>query len=229
MQGSSEGQTQRAPPLSPARTATQGRFASGSTTAQGALTPGGTQARQRERGLYSDVVSADVELETVQLGCTTDKTLPVPPLDFDATRAEFEADLRKSTAAMVEEFPDAAINPKVQVAYSPRPGKTPREIVVRRKRRQYESQSLDALLQARGLDYSCGVRPDSVPAGGSSEAQFALERFDDDEFDVRTPDEWLALGEENGVMKGLPFPRSEHMLSAHIEQDGIRWTFIAAA
>ena len=79
MQGGSEGQTQRAPPLSPARMAAQGRFASSSTATQGAPTPGGTQARQRERGLYSDVVSADVELETVQLGCTTDKTLPVPP------------------------------------------------------------------------------------------------------------------------------------------------------
>jgi hypothetical protein len=46
-----------------------------------------------------------------------------------------------------------------------------------------------------------------VEAGGGdpdSAAFLALEVFDDTEFDLRTPADWMLLGEVNGVMKGVP-------------------------
>jgi dynein heavy chain, axonemal len=152
-------------------------------------------ARVRERGVYSDAVNAELEFDSVKLGRARDGALPVPSLDFDSSRAEFEPDLASSTAVQKDGFPESAVNPKVQVSYSPRPGKTPREIAVRRKRRQYQSQSVTALLEERGVDYTLG---------NPASKQFDLERFDDEEYEVRSAQAWLSLGEVDGQMMGLP-------------------------
>ena len=164
-----------------------------SKTQRGASNP--SLMRVRERGVYSDAVNADLEFNSVTLGSARDAALALPSLDFDSSRAEFESDLTGSVAVEKGGFPSAAINPKVQVSFSPRPGKTPREIAVRRKRRQYQSQSVGTLLEERGVDYSLGS-PDSQ--------HFNLERFDDEEYEVRSAQAWLSLGEAGGKMVGLP-------------------------
>ena len=118
------------PPLTPSRTS-------------------GASPSKRERGMYSECVDQDVALDDVQLGQTAEASVAQPGLDFDAARAEYTSDIGASTAHREHRFPESAQNPKVQIPHSPRPGKTPREIAVRRKRRQYDMNSLETLLQER--------------------------------------------------------------------------------
>eukprot|EP00937_MAST-01D_sp_MAST-1D-sp2_P005910 g5910.t1 len=192
-------------PLTPSRAKRTKGFVAVEPAAGSAQQPGSAaKPRPRERGVYSDVRNAEMDLASVNLGRAADGGVTVPALDFDATRAEYEPDLARSTAGRVEEYPETAINPKVQVAYAPQPGHTPREIVVRRKRRLYQSQSINELLRQRGIDYALGTRPSSTAAGGVDEAEFALERFDSEDYEVRTPAGWLELGRVDGDMRGLP-------------------------
>ena len=154
--------------------------------------PGAT----RERGVYSDAVGEAPDLADVTLGTTLNKAQLAASSAFDAALADDEPDLTKSTALLSRRFPEGATNPKVQIPYAPRPGQTPREIAVRRKRREYEQHSLPALLEARGVYCSLGTEPDGVTAGGAAATRLELQRFDDEEYEQRSPEAWLALGRD---------------------------------
>lgn len=74
------------------------------------------------------------------------------------------------------------------VPYVNPPGGVPRKIVIERKKRLYESQNIEELLKAEGIDYS---QPTTT---SKYENYLPLEIFDDTEYDPRTPEEWIELG-----------------------------------
>eukprot|EP00937_MAST-01D_sp_MAST-1D-sp2_P001677 g1677.t1 len=196
-------------PLTPSRAKRTKGFVSADTSAP-AEPPLAGSPRKRERGVYSEAQAP--ARPGAQLGVPFDTSTSVPPLAFDAAQAEYAEDLSKSVADLGARFPDGAVNPKVQISFSPRPGGTPREIAVRRKRRQYAKNSLPQLLAARGVRYDVGTAPATsmMPPGvaavaAESEAwAFALRNFDDEEYEEQSVEAWLRRGEEGGAMRGLP-------------------------
>lgn len=83
-------------------------------------------------------------------------------------------------------------------------GKTPRKLEVERRKRHYAKQSLEELLQEKGIDSRDLVpvvahphRPSNsvVPKRATFPPFLPLEIFDNVDFDIRTPEEWVALGE----------------------------------
>ena len=85
-----------------------------------------------------------------------------------------------------------------------------------RRKRLYAKQDLDVLLAHEGIqtaDLMPKNQPDGVQhiqlnADAEDPAPFAvylpLEVFDNNEYDCRTPKEWLEMGLENGIRKPVP-------------------------
>lgn len=91
----------------------------------------------------------------------------------------------------------ADVDPKVCESYKAVPGRPPRRVQVERLRRRYESQDITELLEAHGLRYSDPMF--------EKDCCLPLDPFDDSEYDVRTPREWLELGKD-GTGRFLPLP-----------------------
>jgi hypothetical protein len=80
---------------------------------------------------------------------------------------------------------ELVIPPKVFSDYESSPGEAPRPLLVERKRREYAAKltKLPELVFTRASPGTLGA-----------ESMLALEHFDDDSFDIRTPEEWIKLG-----------------------------------
>lgn len=92
----------------------------------------------------------------------------------------------------------------MQVPYKVDSGKTPRKLEIERRKRHYAKQSLEELLKEKGVDSHdlipvVGQPPKPSNSVVHKRATFPpflpLEIFDNADFDIRTPDEWVALGE----------------------------------
>lgn len=81
------------------------------------------------------------------------------------------------------------------VPYENPPDGVPRKIVIERKRRLFEQQNIQELLNAEGVDFSIG--DDRVSC-------FPLEVFDNTDFDCRTTREWMDLAKDGDVVKYVP-------------------------
>uniref|UniRef100_A0A4W3IMR6 Dynein axonemal heavy chain 1 n=1 Tax=Callorhinchus milii TaxID=7868 RepID=A0A4W3IMR6_CALMI len=113
------------------------------------------------------------------------------------------------------DFPLRSFEPKVQIPYEVLPGQCPRKLEIERRRRQYLSQNIVTLLTFEGINSNKLMPRHSGPEkyrskGGKNPPQFTvylpLEVFDDEEFDCRTPAEWLSLGYEEGSTIRKPVP-----------------------
>ncbi|XP_072136794.1 dynein axonemal heavy chain 1 isoform X1 [Mobula birostris] len=113
------------------------------------------------------------------------------------------------------DFTLRSFQPKVQIPFQVAPGQRPRKLEIERRRRQYQSQNLKQLLKHEGINSDKLIPRLSGPEknrakGGKNPAQFTvylpLEVFDDEEFESRTPDEWLELGYEEGSNDRKPIP-----------------------
>ncbi|CAJ1990204.1 dynein heavy chain [Leishmania donovani] len=85
-------------------------------------------------------------------------------------------------------FPTASpgtFEPKVQVPYAYKRGRMPRDVEIERRRRLYDSESVDRLLQVSGLTWEALAR--------RSAQSLPLEIFDDTSYDCRNPSEWMAM------------------------------------
>ena len=99
--------------------------------------------------------------------------------------------------------PPQSILPKVQIPFITPPNVAPRAIEVERLKRLYRSMDIAKLLEDRGVDYPQEI--EFVPNNAEFPPIFKLWDFDDDAFDPRTVEEWLALGiDDKGVMSGVP-------------------------
>ncbi|XP_060621830.2 dynein axonemal heavy chain 1 [Anolis sagrei] len=113
------------------------------------------------------------------------------------------------------DFPLQAYKPKVQVPFEVLPGQCPRKIEIERRRRLYLSLDINQLLKNEGIN-SNDLMPRhqddaSMPTIEENKdplfpVYLPLQIFDDEEFDCRTPEEWLLLGVEPGSEDRKPIP-----------------------
>nr|WAW84827.1 axonemal dynein heavy chain 1 [Halisarca dujardinii] len=126
-----------------------------------------------------------------------------------------------------KDFAKRSWNPKVQVAFDTQSGMTPRKLEIERRKRDYTQQNLSTLLVSQGVVLDCIIPPKQKKIPDSPQKKEAppdqisskqnkrptlsfqpflpLEIFDDTDCDCRTPEEWIALGlEEGGERKFVP-------------------------
>ena len=110
----------------------------------------------------------------------------------------------------MQEFSSKSWDPKVQVPYRVDSGNTPRKLEIERRKRQYSklAKDLESLLTQHNVmtqelmpitDRSSKALLSSSSRGGDSSTPvfpsfLPLEIFDNTEFDSRTPEEWMKLG-----------------------------------
>ncbi|GCB78043.1 hypothetical protein scyTo_0015754, partial [Scyliorhinus torazame] len=113
------------------------------------------------------------------------------------------------------DFTLKSFQPKVQVPFYVPPGQRPRKLEIERRRRQYQNQNLKQLLKLEGINSDKLMPRHSGPERnraktGKNAPHFTvylpLEVFDDEEFECRTPEEWLQLGYEEGSDIRKPIP-----------------------
>ncbi|NXF06835.1 DYH1 protein, partial [Smithornis capensis] len=117
------------------------------------------------------------------------------------------------------DFPVESFKPKVQIAFQRLPGKCPRKVEIERqvtrKRRLYLTFNIAQLLASKGIDSNELMPrhsdPDNMPTIEETKdtvfpIYLPLNVFDNDEFDCRTPGEWISLGLEPGSLDRKPVP-----------------------
>ncbi|XP_042305771.1 dynein axonemal heavy chain 1 isoform X2 [Sceloporus undulatus] len=185
----------------------------------------------KERGFYSDVLApgaADL-LEDVCAGPSVYKDLlkqselekHTPKVTTFATPENIGNILNNQqigpTTEIIKEsdFPLQAYKPKVQVPFEVLPGQCPRKIEIERRRRLYLSLDITELLKNEGIDSNELMPRHQDPANmptieDNKDPLFPLylplKFFDDEEYDCRTPEEWLLLGVEPGSEDRKPVP-----------------------
>ncbi|CAG5132289.1 unnamed protein product, partial [Candidula unifasciata] len=114
----------------------------------------------------------------------------------------------------ISDFSHNSFKPKVQLPYSTKPGQLPRKIEIERRRRLYKSLSLVKLLAERNIQTELLMpkqqsdvnvllnRDEDDPA--PFPAYLPLHIFDDEEFDIHTPEEWISLGNMDGIRYPVP-------------------------
>nr|XP_019941835.1 PREDICTED: dynein heavy chain 1, axonemal [Paralichthys olivaceus] len=103
--------------------------------------------------------------------------------------------------------------PKVQIPYETIPGQIPRKLAIERCRREYLSLDFEQLLNERGIDSNVIMlgHPSSdsqhlTTTGSPSSPYPPLEIFDNEDYDCRTPEDWLALDSDEGSTDQKPLP-----------------------
>eukprot|EP00928_Gymnodinium_smaydae_P009061 TRINITY_DN13347_c0_g3_i1.p1 TRINITY_DN13347_c0_g3~~TRINITY_DN13347_c0_g3_i1.p1 ORF type:complete len:4331 (+),score=1052.12 TRINITY_DN13347_c0_g3_i1:55-13047(+) len=88
--------------------------------------------------------------------------------------------------------PDVAdVAPKVVEVYDHRPGDRPRKVTVERRQKAYEKFDVESLLLERGISFAS---PE-----WNEDHWLLLEDFDNTEFDIRQPEQWISMGtQEDG-------------------------------
>ncbi|KAK0056678.1 dynein heavy chain 1 axonemal-like isoform X1 [Biomphalaria pfeifferi] len=186
----------------------------------------------KQRGFYSDVVTNefnDNEPESILTGpdmvqgtlWEVGKELHTPlagTFRVEVKDVEEQISQQKygpSTEDLtVSDFDPASFKPKVQMTFFTKPGNHPRKIEIERRRRLYENFKLETLLEERNLktehlmskQQTDGLvllnRDDSDPA--PFPPYLSLDIFDDNDFDCRTPEEWIKLGSQNDIRYPVP-------------------------
>ncbi|NXJ15642.1 DYH1 protein, partial [Odontophorus gujanensis] len=109
-------------------------------------------------------------------------------------------------------FPEQSFKPKVQIAFQTPPGQCPRSIEIERRRWLYHSLDIARLLASEGIDSNQLIprhyNPNSTPAieGEKCPSHLPLKIFDNEDYDCRTPEEWISLGLEPGSHDRKPVP-----------------------
>ncbi|XP_067444208.1 dynein axonemal heavy chain 1 isoform X2 [Thunnus thynnus] len=103
--------------------------------------------------------------------------------------------------------------PKVQMPYQTIPGKIPRKLEIERRRREYLKLDFAQLLADKGIDSNLlmprrwGSSDEHVTTPDNPVSPYLpLETFDNEEYDCRTPDDWLALGNAEASPDRKPIP-----------------------
>ncbi|NXN35167.1 DYH1 protein, partial [Rhinoptilus africanus] len=113
------------------------------------------------------------------------------------------------------DFPVQSFKPKVQIAFQQLPGQCSRKMEVEKRRRRYLTFDIAQLLANKGID-SNQLMPrhhdlDNMPTIEEKKdpvfpIYLPLKIFDNDEYDCRTPEEWISLGLEPGSHDRKPVP-----------------------
>uniref|UniRef100_A0A2K6RAQ5 Dynein axonemal heavy chain 1 n=1 Tax=Rhinopithecus roxellana TaxID=61622 RepID=A0A2K6RAQ5_RHIRO len=185
----------------------------------------------KQRGFYSDILSpgtldqlgevcrgprmsqnllrqADLDKFTPRVG-----TFEVPE-DF---QERMEQQCIGSTTRLLAQtdFPLQAYEPKVQVPFQVLPGQRPRKIEIERRKQQYLSLDIEQLLFSQGIDSNKLMprhldpqHPQTIEQGHDPlfPIYLPLKVFDNEDFDCRTPREWINMGLEPGSPDRKPVP-----------------------
>ncbi|KFZ54338.1 Dynein heavy chain 1, axonemal, partial [Podiceps cristatus] len=113
------------------------------------------------------------------------------------------------------DFPVQSFKPKVQIAFQGLPGQCPRQVEVERRRRLHLTFDIAQLLASKGIDSNQLMPrhhdPDNMPTIEEKKdpvfpIYLPLKIFDNDDYDCRTPEEWISLGLEPGSHGRRPVP-----------------------
>ncbi|CAH8652543.1 unnamed protein product [Schistosoma rodhaini] len=132
---------------------------------------------------------------------------------------------------MFVDFPPRSFDPKVQVPFYTPPKHCPRKLHIERKKRKFQSLSISEILEQEYHIQANELLPrfceKYIVEKNSWTSYLPLEYFDDDQYDFRTPSDWLALGMEEGVRKPIPavclLPVNDHQHSLDIRSPEIDW------
>ncbi|XP_008052032.1 dynein heavy chain 1, axonemal-like, partial [Carlito syrichta] len=185
----------------------------------------------KQRGFYSDILSPGAldQLGNVCRGpCMTQNFLRQADLDKFTPKAgtfkipeDFEERIEQqcigpTTQLLTQtDFPLKAYEPKVQVPFQVLPGQCPRKTEIERRKRQYLSLDIEQLLSNEGIDsnklmprHPDPQHPQTIEQGHDPlfPIYLPLKVFDNEEFDCRTPREWIDMGLEPGSMDRKPVP-----------------------
>ncbi|XP_062056155.1 dynein axonemal heavy chain 1 [Lepus europaeus] len=193
--------------------------------------PGKKYPVMKQRGFYSDILSPGTlgQLGNVCRGPSVNQSLLrqgdldkfTPRVSTFKMPEDFEERIKQqcigpTTQLLTQtDFPQQAYEPKVQVPYRVLPGQCPRKLEIERRKRQYLSLDIEQLLANEGID-SNKLMPRHPDPQSPPTAQQGRERvyptylplkvFDNEEFDCRTPREWLNMGLEPGSQNRKPVP-----------------------
>ncbi|KAM9332808.1 dynein axonemal heavy chain 1-like [Pholidichthys leucotaenia] len=107
-------------------------------------------------------------------------------------------------------FRQGGDKPKVQMPYKTRPCQIPRKLEIERRRREYLNVDFENLLAEKGIDCSLLIlknNDDSMTSPDSPISPYLpLEIFDNEDYDCRTPEEWLSLGSAEWSPDLKPIP-----------------------
>ncbi|XP_058931925.1 dynein axonemal heavy chain 1 [Kogia breviceps] len=185
----------------------------------------------KQRGFYSDILSPG-SLDKLGEVCrgphTNQNLLRQANLDKFTPRVrtfeipeDFEERLEHqhiggTTKLLTQtDFPLQAYEPKVQVPYLVLPGQCPRKIEIERRRWLYLSLDIEQLLVSEGIDsdklmprHPDPHHPQTIEQGHDPlfPIYLPLKVFDNEEFDCRTPSEWINMGLEPGSQNRKPVP-----------------------
>ncbi|XP_053742763.1 dynein axonemal heavy chain 1-like [Synchiropus splendidus] len=124
----------------------------------------------------------------------------------DAPPVKFEFDYCKLTNF----FSSDGDKPKCRVPFETGLGQTPRKLAIERLRREYMRIDFEELLGEKGIDSAHMMSGYSEDWEASPTEQVLLnlpiEIFDNEDFDCRTPDDWLSLGCADGAHGRKPIP-----------------------
>nr|XP_009665828.1 PREDICTED: dynein heavy chain 1, axonemal [Struthio camelus australis] len=185
----------------------------------------------RQKSFYSDVLTpgASNNLGDVCAGPHVHKDLlrqadleqHTPKVTTFKTPDDFGSCLKKQVIGPTTEiliksdFPLQAFKPKVQIPFQRLPGQCPRKVEIERRRRLYLSLDIAQLLAIEGIDSNQLMprhhEPDNMPAIEDKRdpvfpIYLPLKIFDNEEYDCRTPEEWILLGSEPGSHDRKPVP-----------------------
>jgi len=90
----------------------------------------------------------------------------------------------------------AHIEPKVFEPFINSAGKAPRKVIIDRKVKEFNDLEVEAELRKYNIDFSSEIR--------NKENIIKLEFFDNTDYEVRKPMDWINLATENGQIKGIP-------------------------
>ncbi|XP_029991393.1 dynein heavy chain 1, axonemal [Sphaeramia orbicularis] len=172
-----------------------------------------------EEGLYSEVIS------TVNLPpCTQRQSIL-------EVRAPKDNDGGKCTSQKLpmSYFCHGADLPKVQMAYLTIPGRVPRKLEIERLRREYLELNIEELLAEKGIDSNLLVPRHQCASSVSP--YLPLEIYDNEEYDCRTPEDWLALGktEKSSYCKPIPgkalLPTNDYILNEDPKSPSLQYSW----
>ncbi|KAI3369512.1 hypothetical protein L3Q82_007723 [Scortum barcoo] len=179
-----------------------------------------------QRGIYSDIIT------TFRLQSCTDSTeiqqrsggRPIHKFSEKVTTVETPSDQCKliekneyggaaSQQAETSYFCRGGDAPKVQKPYQTTPGQIPRKLEIERRRREYLKLDFEQLLEEKGIssNFLMPRQPSSsdehvTKSDHPVSPYLPLEIFDNEEYDCRTAEDWLALGKAERSLDRKPIP-----------------------
>ncbi|RZB40394.1 hypothetical protein BDFB_001449 [Asbolus verrucosus] len=181
------------------------------------------------RGYYSEIITKvdygpDVDAEGLA-GCQkkpnflwqirTEKHAPtikkLPPAEKKLNLKDAERWMTYDEDDSIE-FSVDTFKPKVQLQLRVYPFEITRSVATERLRRQFQAKSIRILLDELNIQPSDMISlqllkqylTGKVPKLNTTTNYLPLELFDDEEYDCRTPENWLELGLIKGVRNPLP-------------------------